>query len=120
MLLPPYGICLPARYLRALDARTIEVSVGPASVVCTVELADCSCPALSESGGSAARDAADAILADADHLSVCLPLPCDPAVIVQAMAGERRNLAGHVFVDGDTTLTQHLIRRGLGERRPVR
>lgn len=119
MLLPPYGVCVPAEYRRAVDGKTIELRVGRAGLAFTVELLDCDCPGLAEQQDQAARAAADAILGEADQVSVCAPLTADPAAILAALAPDRR-LAGHVFVDGDTTLTQHLIRRGLAERRATR
>lgn len=119
MLCPPYGVCLPGRYLRALSGGVVQVRVGPSSTLCTVELADCACPELCDPGGLAARAAADALLTEAEQVRICLPLPEDPAVILAAMAADRR-VSGHVFVSGDVTLTQHLIRRGLGERRSTR
>jgi hypothetical protein len=130
MLLPPYGVCLPVRYHRAVDGRTIEVGVATTAVdalwtpalatpenprngeaLFTVELADCECPSLAEEGGRAVREAAALALEDARRLALVLPLPPDQAALVRSFG--THPLPGHLFLTTDETLTQHLARRGL-------
>ncbi len=116
MLLPPYGICLPIRYRRVEDARTVSVHVCGGDGLreqFLVELRECQPLAGRQ---AAAIDAADEALSAADRLSLWVPIPALPARVLRAI--DHRPLAGEIFLGSDRSLTQHLHRLGLAERIP--
>ena len=115
MLLPPYGICLPIRYRRVEDARTVRVDVAGGDGVrdsFLVELIQCEPLAGRQ---AAAIDAAADALEASDRVSLWLPIPAVPARLLRTI--EHRPLSGELFLGSDRSLTQHLCRLGLAERR---
>lgn len=116
MLLPPDGITLPVLY-RAMGHRADNVLLGIAGAVglLGVDLADCQAPEAHTPDGAAAIAAAGQAMEAAQYLHLHLPLPLPPG-LMRLVAGYPGPLVGHVYLGGDETLGQYLVRHGHATR----
>lgn len=106
MLLPPYGLCVPARYRGCIDGRTVRLKVGTDEFI--VRLPDV------DDLGPHALAVAELALEDADRVSLSVPVPPDPSAILRAI--DARPLPGYVFLSTRETLSQVLARHGHARR----
>lgn len=119
MIRPPYGICLPCRYRRCRDADTIEITVS-GSYVWAIRLEDCWAPEKHTDEGKRATEYSRHVLENTTDLAVWVKLP--PEIETKVRNGKPINvllevatfdrLVGHLFIDGDTTLSEMLVKAG--------
>lgn len=108
---PPLGLCLPAQFVRARDADTIEWRVPGSAFVFASRLIDCWAP--EKDGGNQftraiARQGTEFTTAACAgrELRVYIPLPKGPQPL-KSLTFDR--IPSYVFVDDDTTLNVLLI-----------
>lgn len=119
MTRPPFGICLPCRYRRCRDGDTVEITVTGA-YLWAIRLEDCWAPEKHTDAGKAAAAFARHVLENTTDLTVWVKL--SPEIEAKVRSGQPLNLlkevatfdrlVGHLYIDGDTTLSEMMVRAG--------
>lgn len=135
---PPYGLCLPCRFLRARDGDTVEVQISGA-FVWAIRLIECWCAETNRgtpaerARGQAAKKKAVELLVEAELLSVWIPPP-DQVLALCGVLGITRGagpinllamatfdrLPGHIFLSDKLTLSEALVNAGHATTEKVR
>lgn len=133
-MLPPYGLCLPCRFVRARDGDTIEVSLL-GGLVWAIRLIDCWClePLRGTSAeralGVTAKEYAARCCDEAQQLSVWIPAPERMAEHLKTLELESElrpvnllrwltfdRLPGHIYVSSEERLSDLMVRAGFAAR----
>lgn len=107
---PPFGFCSPVHYHRCRDGDTVEVCLPQSDRVWAIRLIDCWCREMHEPGGIEAKQYAEKVLEQVDHLSVFIPAPRDVHNLLANLTFDR--IPGYLFVSCDRTLNEMMVAAG--------
>lgn len=110
MNLPPYGLCLPCRFVRCRDGDTVEIAFCGSDRVWAIRLIDCWCAEKSLAEGREAKQYAEKILEQVDRLSVFVPAPKDVHNLLHNLTFDR--VPGYLYVTTDRTLNEMMVLGG--------
>ena len=112
---PSYGLCLPCRLVRVIDADTVVISLPGSEREWHIRLLHTWAPEKNTKRGLAGKYMAEQLLEEhAADLAVFIPSPTRPTKILQDILTFGR-LLGYIFLDDKTTLNEELVKAGLAE-----
>ena len=114
-MLPRYGICSPCRVAHVRDGDTVEVAFPGSIRRYAIRLIGLACPELHERGGQESKAFTEAVVHEADQVSVFIPFTAKMAEDPLGVLSWDR-IPGEIWIGTEDRLADVVIRAGHGVR----